>query len=85
MAELPPELRTENGPTHVIVNSDPVGMAIPLCIDYLLAREICDEASLAQFLQIEESIVKLALVRLRNHGILKEEEINKELFNKHKS
>ena len=68
-----PELRTEGGPSVEIVASDPVGLAIPLCIDYLLAREICDEASLAQFLQIEESLVKKALERLRDHGILKDE------------
>jgi hypothetical protein len=33
--------------------SDPAGLVIPLCIDYLLEKEICDEVSLAKLLQID--------------------------------
>ena len=38
-----PELWHEGMPEKVRVACDPVGLAIPLCIDYLIAREICDE------------------------------------------
>ena len=72
-------------PEKVRVACDPIGLAIPLCIDYLIAREICDESSLAAFLQLDDSIVKKALEKLRDHGILKDEEIYKEQFNMHKN
>ena len=57
-------------------------MTIPLIIDYLLTstREICDEEELAKFLRIGEGIVRKALERLKDHGILKDEEIKKKFY-----
>ena len=57
-SHVPANLTADNQPTEMIIASDPIGMLIPLCIDYLLSREICDEAGLAVFLQVEEKLVK---------------------------
>ena len=55
-------------------------MAIPLCIDYLIEKEYCDEASLANILQLDEKLIKKALEKLKMQGILKDEEIYREYY-----
>lgn len=52
---------------------DPTAHIIPLCIDYIIEFDFCEEKSLAECLQLEEKNVRLALKRLEKHGILSSE------------
>lgn len=49
-------------------------------MDYLLEKKFCDEAKLAEVLQLDEQLIKISLEKLKNHGILKDEEIYKDKF-----
>ena len=41
---------------------------------------MAEETSLPKFLQLDDKVVKAALNKLKNHGILESQEFNKKLF-----
>ena len=65
-----------------MVSTDPIGLCIPLCVDYVIEREVCERETLAQFLQLDEKLVTLALNRLKDHGLFECDEIKRSIFEK---
>ena len=55
-------------------------MCIPLCIDYIIEKKMCEMYSLANFLQLDEGLVRKSLIRLKDHGLLESEEMKRTQF-----
>ena len=55
-------------------------MTIPLCIDYILEKELCERDSLAAFLQLDDNLISKALNRLNDHGILESDKMKRGHF-----
>ena len=70
----------KNESNSLMLKIDPVARIIPIVIDYLIEFEIAEEKSVAEILQLDEKFVRQALYRLRDHGLINSEEINKEYF-----
>jgi len=49
-------------------------------VDYILEKNMCEEKSLAAFLQLDEGLVRSALRQLQDHGILEQDEITRRQF-----
>ena len=58
-------------------NESETALCIPLCIDYILEKTMCEDNSLAKFLQLDVSLVRRALYRLVEQGILDSDEMKK--------
>lgn len=57
-----------------------VALCIPLCIDYILEKKMCEWYSLANFLQLHEDLVRESLNLLKEHGLLESEDMKRTHF-----
>lgn len=64
----------------LVCRIDPIAQVIPIVIDYILDKDMAEERSLSEVLNIDERFVRMALLRLKDHGLLQSEEILNEFF-----